>query len=308
MTSGSDKGAALAGTVYFWNSGNMETSEAAAAFAALSQETRLDLVRLLLTAGPSGLPAGEIAARLAVPSSTLSFHLTALERAGLTQSTRQGRQIVHAMRIIGLRHLLSFLTEACCAGHPELCGDIARLLPLPPDEDKGMTPAFNVLFLCTHNSARSIMAEAILQKIGGARFHAYSAGSDPIAEPLPEVMEKLQALGHEVAGLRSKSWHEFTGPSAPRMDFVITLCDTLSGQLCPDFGPLAVTAAWPLPDPAKFTGSVVERSTMQNELYSSLRRRIEIFISLPFTSLDRIAMKARLDELAGGMPSRAAVR
>lgn len=285
----------------------MDTIQAAAAFAALSQETRLDLVRLLLAAGPSGLPAGEIAARLAVPPSTLSFHLAALERAGLTQPTRQGRQIVHAVRIIGLRHLLSFLTEACCAGQPDLCGDIARLFPPLPDEAKGMTPAFNVLFLCTQNSARSIIAEAILEKVGQGRFHAYSAGSEPAAQPNQEVIAKLRALGHETNTLRSKSWNEFTGPDAPHMDFVITLCDTLQGQVCPDFGDVAVTGAWPLPDPAKFTGSVAERSTLLNELYSSLRRRIEIFVSLPFASLDRIAMKKRLDEIGGGLPSAAGV-
>ena len=167
-----------------------------------------------------------------------------------------------------------------------------------------MTPAFNVLFLCTHNSARSIMAEAILQKLGGERFHAYSAGSDPIAEPNAEVIEKLRALGHDIGDLHSKSWNEFTGPNAPRMDFVITLCDTLHGQDCPDFGDLAVTAAWPLPDPAKFTGSAVERAALLNELYASLRRRIEIFTALPFASLDRMALKARLDEIGGGgMPA-----
>ena len=286
----------------------MESLEAAAAFAALSQETRLDLMRLLLAQGASGLPAGEIAARLAVPASTLSFHLATLERAGLTQSTRQGRQVVHAARVGGLRRLLGFLTEACCGGRPELCGDIARLLPLEPDEDKGMTPAFNVLFLCTHNSARSVMAEALLRDLGAGRFHAYSAGSEPIAAPLPEVMEKLRAFGHDVSAFRSKSWDEFLGPSAPHMDFVITLCDTPDGQVCPDFGDLAVTGAWPLPDPVKFTGSAVERSAMLNELYASLRRRIEIFISLPFATLDRMAIKARLDELGGPIRSPAGVR
>ena len=208
----------------------------------------------------------------------------------------------------GLRRLLSFLTETCCGGRPELCGDIARLLPPEPDEEKGMTPAFNVLFLCTHNSARSVIAEAILRELGGGRFRAYSAGSEPIAAPLPEVMEKLRALGHDVSGLRSKSWDEFLGPSAPRMDFVITLCDTPDGQVCPDFGELAVTGAWPLPDPVKFTGSAVERSAMLNELYASLRRRIEIFISLPFATLDRMAIKARLDELGSGTRSAVGVR
>lgn len=286
----------------------METLEAAAAFAALSQETRLDLMRLLIAESATGLPSGEIASRLAVPASTLSFHLAALERAGLTQSTRQGRQIVHAVRISGLRRLLSFLTETCCGGRPELCGDIARLLPPEPNEDKGMTPAFNVLFLCTHNSARSIIAEAILREFGGGRFRAYSAGSEPIAAPLPEVMEKLRAFGHDVSGLRSKSWDEFLGPSAPRMDFIITLCDTPDGQVCPDFGNLAVTGAWPLPDPVKFTGSAVERSAMLNELYASLQRRIEIFISLPFATLDRMAIKAQLDDLGSPIRSPVGVR
>ncbi len=107
----------------------MESSEAAAAFAALSVETRLNLLRLLMAAGPTGLPAGDIAASLALPPSTTSFHLAALERAGLTQPTRQGRQIIHAVQLAHLRQLLAFLTETCCAGRPELCGDIARLLP-----------------------------------------------------------------------------------------------------------------------------------------------------------------------------------
>jgi ArsR family transcriptional regulator, arsenate/arsenite/antimonite-responsive transcriptional repressor / arsenate reductase (thioredoxin) len=278
----------------------MESSEAATAFAALSQDARLNLMRLLMAEGPTGMAAGELANRLGLPASTTSFHLAALEQAGLTQSTRRGRQIIHAARIAGLRRVLGFLTETCCGGRPELCGDLATLLPPWPEEDQGMTPAFNVLFLSTHNSARSIMAEAILEKHGGGRFRAYSAGSKPIARPSAEVMEKLQVLGHITDHLRSKSWNEFTGPDAPHMDFVITLCDTPRGQECPDFGDVAVTAAWPLPDPAKFTGSPVERAALLNELYASLRRRIEIFAALPFASLDRMAMKARLDELAGG--------
>lgn len=163
-----------------------------------------------------------------------------------------------------------------------------------------MTPAFNVLFLCTKNSGRSIIAEAILQKIGQGRFNAYSAGSAPADAPIPEVLEKLTSLGHDVAQLRSKSWDTFTGPSAPQMDFVIALCDTLDGQLCPDFGARAVTGAWPLPDPAKFSGNAAERSTMLNELYASLHRRISIFTSLPFAALDRIAARARLDEIGAG--------
>jgi protein-tyrosine-phosphatase len=200
-----------------------------------------------------------------------------------------------------VRRLLGCVTEICYGNRPELYGELMQLLPPLPEENRTMTPAFNVLFLCTHNAARSIMAEAILRKCGGARFHAYSAGSDPVAKPYPDVLKKLHAFGHDTTSLRSKSWHEFTGLNAPHLDFVITLCDTLIGQACPEFGRLAVTGAWPLPDPAKFTGGRAERATLLNEVYGGLRRRIEIFISLPFASLDRMALKARLDEIGSGL-------
>jgi protein-tyrosine-phosphatase/DNA-binding transcriptional ArsR family regulator len=278
----------------------MESSDAARVFGALGQESRLGVLRLLLAHGPTGLSAGELADRLGTPASTTSFHLSALENAGLVFSTRQGRHIIYAVRMIALRELLVFLTEECCGGHPELCGDLFRLLPAVPEESSAMTAAFNVLFLCTHNSARSIMAEAILAKLGGDRFHAYSAGSEPSAAPMAEVLDKLRALGHDVSDLHCKSWHAFTGRDGPRIDFVIALCDTLEGQACPDFGDKVMTARWSLPDPAKFTGQGAERSAMLNELYASFHRRIMIFINLPFDKLDRMALRARLDEIGEG--------
>ncbi|MFZ5782101.1 MAG: metalloregulator ArsR/SmtB family transcription factor [Pseudomonadota bacterium] len=275
----------------------MESKDAATRFSALAQATRLDLMRLLASKGASGMAAGELAAALGQPPSTLSFHLAALEQAELVQSTRRGRHVIYAVRFHGLRSLLGFLTETCCGGRPELCGDLARLLPDPPPEDEPVTPAFNVLFLCTRNSARSLMAQSILEKVGKGKFNAYSAGSDPARGPMPEVIEKLQALGHDVSGLHCKSWDTFVGPDAPQMDFVIALCDTLQGQDCPDVGPNPITASWPLPDPAKFKGTPAERATMINELYGMIRRRLEIFVNLPYASLDRLALKKRLDEL-----------
>lgn len=278
----------------------METEEAAFAFAALGQGTRLELLRALLDAGPNGLAAGEVAARLGVPASTLSFHLRALDQAGLIAATREGRSLIYAVQFARLRSLLAFLAEACCGGEPHRCGDLSRILDTITREKNTMAqPAFNVLFLCTHNSARSIMAEAILDKIGRPRFEGWSAGSDPRPDgPLPEVMTLLKTLGHDVSDLRSKSWNELSGPDAPRMDFVITLCDTIQGQTCPDFGATTITGAWPLPDPSKFSGSTAERATLLNEVYAGLRRRLEAFISLPVASLDRMALKARVDELA----------
>ena len=277
----------------------MEITTAAFAFAALGQDTRLDLLRVLLGAGPSGLAAGDLSARLGVPPSTLSFHLRALDQAGLIAATRQGRSLIYAAQIDRLRALLGFLADACCDGQPTRCGDLHRLFDTPRETAR-MTPAtFNVLFLCTRNSARSIMAEAILDSLARGRFRAFSAGSDTLPTgPLPAVLAQLRALGHDVSGLRSKSWDEFTGPGAPRMDFVIALCDTLNLQACPDFEGTHVTAAWPLPDPAKFGGSETERATLLNELYAALHRRLSIFTNLPFDALDRMALKARLDELA----------
>jgi ArsR family transcriptional regulator, arsenate/arsenite/antimonite-responsive transcriptional repressor / arsenate reductase (thioredoxin) len=285
----------------------MEISDAARVFAALSQESRLGVLRLLLEHGPNGVPAGELALRLGIPASTASFHLSALERAGLVSATRQGRQILYAARMAALRELLSFLTETCCGGRPELCGDLGRLLPAPEPGRALMTPVFNVLFLCTRNSARSIIAEAIANRFAGERFHAYSAGSEPAEAPMPEVTAKLRALGHDVSGLHSKSWRLFTRPEAPRLDFVIGLCDVFEGRACPDFGDKAVTGSWSLPDPAKFTGIGAEREAMLNELYGSLYRRIMIFATLPFDKLDRIAVRARLDEIGAG-PAGALVR
>jgi arsenate reductase len=245
------------------------------------------------------LPAGELARACDTPHNTMSTHLGVLMRAGLVEVERDGRTMNYRADISAFRRLLTFLTDDCCGGRPELCGDIANLIPKasPLANEDVVSPAFNVLFLCTRNSARSILAEAILTRVGEGRFNAYSAGSEPADQPMPEVIERLRVLGHDVAKLRSKSWNEFTGPNAPRMDFMIALCDSPQGQVCPDLGEKFVTAAWPLPDPADFRGSAIERTTLLNELYAMARRRIEIFASLPFASLDRMALKKRLDEI-----------
>lgn len=281
----------------------MDIGQAASTFSALGQPTRVQLLRLL--AGTPGLPAGDLRAKAAVPASTLSFHLAALEQAGLVRATRRGRQIIYALRGSGLRSLLSFVTDTYAAEHPGIGARLGALVPdaAPDEAAPAVAPAFNVLFLCRHNSARSIIAEAVLARVGAGRFRAYSAGSEPTAAPNPEVLQRLAAFGHDTSRLRSKSWTEFMGPDAPRMDFVIALCDTPTGQTCPEFGDTALTGAWPLPDPTRFTGSDVERAVLLNELYGAIRRRLEIFCNLPFASLDRMALKARLDEIGAAAPS-----
>ncbi|QWG15488.1 helix-turn-helix domain-containing protein [Bradyrhizobium sediminis] len=281
------------------NENNREAS-AIEGFGSLAQQTRLAAVRHLLAVHPESLPAGEIARLCEVPHNTMSTHLGILNRAGLVSVEKDGRSMNYRADVNGFRGLLDFLSRDCCNGRPELCGDAFDLRPeaiAAGPTDKFMTPAFNVLFLCTQNSARSIIAEALLEKIGRGRFRAYSAGSEPAREPVPEVIDRLKALGHDVSRLHSKSWDEFKGPDAPRMDFIIALCDAPNGQFCPDLGAQFVSGAWPLPDPAQFKGSPTERTTLLNELYAMIRRRIEIFTSLPFDSLGRMAIKARLDEI-----------
>lgn len=267
--------------------------------ASLAQPTRLAVLRRLLAAHPASVAAGELARACDTPHNTMSTHLGILSRAGLVEAERDGRAINYRANLAAYRGLVAFLTRDCCNGRPELCGDITQLIPTDEEKDveRFMTATFNVLFLCTHNSARSIMAEAIVEKLGKGRFNAYSAGSNPAAKPVPEVIDRLKVLGHDTSKLRCKSWDEFAGPNAPRMDFVIALCDTPRGQVCPDLGEKFVNAAWPLPDPAAFKGSATERTTLLNELYAMIRRRIEIFTSLPISSLDKVALKKRLDEI-----------
>lgn len=277
----------------------MEAHQAAAVFAALSQETRVRLLHRLVAAGPGGAVAGELAAVLAVPASTLSFHLAALEKAGLIRGRRQGRQMIYAAAPSGLRSLIG------CAAHLCLGDDHASMAlvdGLLPPEPATLSASYSVLFLCQRNSARSIMAEAILGQVGGGRFRAFSAGPQPAADPLPAVVQLLRALGHAVGHLRSKSWDEFAGPAGAPMDFVITLCDMPADGAPPPFAGRAIRAAWPLPDPAKFSGSTVERRVLLDELYAGLRRRLVALCRLPLDLLDRAGAQACLDRIGDTRP------
>ena len=157
--------------------------------------------------------------------------------------------------------------------------------------------AFNVLFLCTGNSARSIMAEAILGELGRGRFQPYSAGSHPRGVVHPHALALLQSLGHETTGLRSKSWDEFARPGAPALDFVFTVCDKAASEVCPIWPGQPMTAHWGVPDPAGATGSETEISFAFRNGYRMLHRRISLFASLPITSIDRLSLQAKLGEI-----------
>jgi protein-tyrosine-phosphatase len=156
---------------------------------------------------------------------------------------------------------------------------------------------YNVLFLCTGNSARSIIAEAILNKLGAGRFHAFSAGSQPKGQVNPHTVQMLEGLGYETSRFRSKSWHEFAKPGAPALDFVFTVCDNAAGETCPFWPGQPMTAHWGVPDPAEAKGSAAEIGLAFKDAYRMLHQRIAVFTSLPLRSLDQLSLMAKLKEI-----------
>jgi arsenate reductase len=164
---------------------------------------------------------------------------------------------------------------------------------------------YNVLFLCTGNSARSIIAECILNREGKGRFRAFSAGSHPKGQVPPYAIDLLKKLNHPTAGLRSKDWEEFAAPGAPVMDFVFTVCDNAANEVCPVWPGQPMTAHWGLPDPAAAEGTEAERHLTFADAYRMLHNRISVFTSLPMKSLDRLALQKRLDEIGRPLPKTA---
>lgn len=158
-------------------------------------------------------------------------------------------------------------------------------------------PVYNVLFLCTANSARSIMAEAILNRDGKGRFRAYSAGSAPSGAVSPHALDLLRSGRFDVSELRSKSWDEFAAPGAPEMDFVFTVCDDAAGETCPIWPGQPMSAHWGVPDPGKATGSEAEIGLAFAEAYRMLATRIGIFVNLPVATLDKLSLQKHLHDI-----------
>jgi len=171
---------------------------------------------------------------------------------------------------------------------------------------------FNVLFICTGNSARSIMAEAILNRSGRGNFRAYSAGSEPKGQIHPYALDLLHRYHYDVSALRSKSWLEFSAPSAPKLDFAFTLCDTAAAESCPVWPRQPMTAHWGLPDPAAATGTEAEVRFAFADAMRMLTNRIDIFVSLPIKSLDQLSLQKQLDAIGktkdAGAPSVTAAK
>lgn len=163
----------------------------------------------------------------------------------------------------------------------------------------------NVLFLCTGNSARSIIAESVINLLGQGRFRGYSAGSQPKSRIIPYVLELLKRNNYPTDGLRSKSWDEFIPPDAPQLDFVFTVCDRVAQETCPVWPGQPVSAHWGVPDPALVRGTEAEKHLAFADTLRMLTQRIDIFVNLPLASLDRLALQRRLDEIGRSIPDSA---
>mgnify|MGYP001115885192 CR=1 FL=1 len=265
------------------------TDDAVEMFASLAQPTRLEVFRLLARYLPSGLPAGDVGRLLVLPHNTMSTHLSQLERAGLLTSRREGRSIIYAAKSIKLGSLFDVMLGEM---RPSADRDGASFPQRRPAA--GDAKGYNLLILCSGNSARSIMAEAILNREGAGRFRAYSAGSRPQERPHRLAVELLESLGYETSHLRSKSWSEFAGKRAVTMDFVVTVCDAAAGEECPFWPGHPLQAHWGIPDPALVKGTKDVQRAAFLAAYRRLTARLTALVNLPVESLDLANLKKEL--------------
>lgn len=264
-------------------------------FATLSHPQRMAVFRLLMRRCPNKLPAGEIAGALDLKASTASVYLSALTQAGLISQRRDGTRLLYGVNLDAAREVVAGLFVDCCRGRADLWppqfSDLLR--SISPMADK----TFKVLFICTGNSARSIIAETILRDCAGDRFTAYSAGTAHRSEMNPFAVELLGAKGHDVSLLRSKNIGEFQSADAPQMDFVFTVCDRAANEECPAWRGQPVSGHWGLPDPVKAEGTDAQKRLAFHQTYGALHNRITAFAALPFDKLDRVSLQKRVDDI-----------
>tara|TARA_R110000787_G_scaffold73422_4_gene163500 strand:- start:689 stop:1531 length:843 start_codon:yes stop_codon:yes gene_type:complete len=263
--------------------------------STLSHPHRMAVFRLLMRRCPDELPAGEIAKALELKASTASVYLSALTQAGLISQRRDGTRLFYAVNLDVARAVVAGLFVDCCRGRADLCppqfSDLLR--SISPITDK----KFNVLFVCTGNSARSIFAETILRDMAGDKFVAYSAGTAHRSELNPFAVEMLKSKGHDVSLLRAKNVGEFQGADAPKMDFVFTVCDRAANEDCPTWPGQPVSGHWGMPDPVKAEGTDAEKRLAFHQTYGALHNRINTFTSLSFELLDRGSLQKSVDEI-----------
>jgi len=264
--------------------------------ATLAHAGRNAIFRLLMRRYPDAVPAGEITGALGLKPSTASAYLAALREAGLVSQTRTGTSLLYRADTATAQGLVDFLFADCCRGRPDICPSSLTLAAKGPRTMPDKT--YSVLFICTGNSARSIIAETLLRDMGEGRFTVYSAGTTPYSELNPLAVEMLDQKGHDVTGLRAKNISEFQGPDAPALDFVFTVCDQAANEDCPPWEGQPISAHWGLPDPVKATGTDAQKMLAFQQTYGALRNRIAAFTALPLDALDAVSLQARLDDIA----------
>jgi protein-tyrosine-phosphatase/DNA-binding transcriptional ArsR family regulator len=262
---------------------------AALTLSTLGHPGRLAVFRLLMRFAPQGVRPTEIAQALDLKPNTLSHHLSDLEQAGLIAATRAGRSLFYAVRLDQLSDLLAYLVTDLGRARPDITPELKAF----PMTDR----PWNVLFICSGNSARSIFAEALLREAGKGRFNAFSAGTKPGTTLNPHAVEVLARAGLDVSGLRSKHVTEFERADAPRMDFVFTVCDTAAAEECSPWPGQPLTAHWGVPDPVKATGTEGEKALAFATAFATLRRRILAFAALPMAELEKVALQGQLDQI-----------
>jgi protein-tyrosine-phosphatase/DNA-binding transcriptional ArsR family regulator len=262
----------------------LDSSDAVALLGALAQPTRLEIFRLLMRYRPHGLAAGDIGRLLAVAHNTLSSHLGALEQVGLLVSRREGRHIIFAAQAPRADALLAFLSDACCTEGPAACASQVSAIPARREYVASDHP-LQVLVVCTGNSARSVMAEAVLNREGLGRIQAFSAGSRPQEAPHPLALGLLGELGYDVSAMRSKSWDEFLRLGAPELNLVITVCDDAAEAACPAFPGVPMRIHWGLDDPAATAGPEAAKRAAFLQSYRELTARVTAFVNLPFEQM-----------------------
>jgi protein-tyrosine-phosphatase/DNA-binding transcriptional ArsR family regulator len=272
----------------------MESNGAAFVFACLGHPGRLAVFRLLMRFTPQGVRPTEMAEALGFKPNTLSHHLNDLTAAGLIRVERQGRSLFYSVDLATAEDLLGYLALDVGRARPDL---LAPLLPALKEPPAMRDTDFDVLFICSGNSARSIFAEALLRDLGQGKFQAFSAGTRPNTQLNPFALEVLKRNGHDIGDLRSKHISEFQVAGAPVMDFVFTVCDTAAAEECPPWPGQPITGHWGLPDPVKVEGTDAEKGLAFAQTYAALRRRITAFVELPFETLGRLALQSSVDRI-----------
>ncbi|MFD3190897.1 helix-turn-helix domain-containing protein [Sedimentitalea sp. HM32M-2] len=263
--------------------------------STLGHPQRLALFRLLIRRYPDEVPAGELADSLGLKASTLSAYLSALMQAGLVMQEREGTSLLYSIDMDEVRRTLDYLLLDCCRGRPDLCAPLT--LPTIPGSHPTTDRKYNVLFICTGNSARSIFAESILRKQAGDRFNAFSAGTRPGSQLNPFAVRVLEEKGHDISALRSKDISEYSGPKAPHFDFVFTVCNQAANEECPAWDGQPVTGHWGVPDPVKAEGNDAQKALAFQEAYGALQHRIDLFTALDLDLLNRLTLQSRIDDI-----------